>query len=109
MSKLSLSCSEFKPFKRNTLMGFAVIKIDAMKLTIKDVAVHEKNGKRWAQLPSKPMVSRDGAVLKDDAGKIKYSVIMEFDGKEVRDAFSAAAVAAVIEKAPDAFAEEGSW
>jgi hypothetical protein len=36
--------------QRNTLLGFAKIRVPAWHLTIADVAVHTKDGKRWAQL-----------------------------------------------------------
>ena len=35
-----------------------------MRLTIRDVAIHEKDEARWAQLPAKPQV-KDGALVKD--------------------------------------------
>jgi hypothetical protein len=103
MSKLSLSCNHFRAFKRNTLHGFATIRIEQMKLTIRDVAVHQKNAARWAQLPAKPMVNQDGTALRDETGRIKYTPVLEFDGRAVRDAFSAAAIAAVLHHASSAF------
>jgi hypothetical protein len=42
-----------------------------MRLTIRDVAIHEKGEARWAQLPAKPQV-KDGALVKDATGKIQY-------------------------------------
>ena len=104
MSKLTITCSEFRPFHRNTLRGFAEIEIAELQLTIKDVAVHAKDGARWAQLPAKPQV-RDGALVKDASGKVQYSPVMDFATRAVRDAFSAAVIRAVLEHARDAFAE----
>jgi hypothetical protein len=56
---------------------------------------------RWAQLPSKAQVQA-GHLVTDDRGKIQYVHIMDFD-PEVRDAFSRAVVAAVLERDPGAF------
>ena len=54
-------------------------------------------------MPAKPQI-RDGALVKDpSSGKIAYTAVMEFDGREVRDAFSRAVVQAVLERAPEAF------
>jgi hypothetical protein len=50
-----------------------------------------ENGKRWAQLPSKPVI-KDGAVVKGDDGKITYLPIMSFASHAVADAFSGAVI-----------------
>jgi hypothetical protein len=104
MNKLTVRCTRFKPLVRNTLRGFADVFVVELKLTICDVALHSKNGKTWAQLPAKPQV-RDGVLVKGDDGKIQYVPMMQWDSRAVSDAFSAAAVAAVRELAPDAFDE----
>ena len=106
-NKLTITCSEFRPLHRNTLRGFAEIEIAELQLTIKDVAIHVRDGARWAQLPAKPQV-RDGALVRDADGKIAYAHIMDFASRAVRDAFSAAVIRAVLEHAPDAFAEGSS-
>ena len=94
MAKLTLKCTDFRPINRKTLLGFATINIAEMRMTISDVAIHERDGKRWAQLPSKPMI-KGTEVLKDDNGKVRYSPIFNFESKEVEKAFSTAAVKAV--------------
>ena len=45
------------------------IKIAELRLVIKDIAVHEKNGRRWVQLPARPQI-KDGRAVTDDSGKI---------------------------------------
>jgi hypothetical protein len=99
--KLTVTCESFHPLVRNTLRGFAEIIIAEMRLTNHDVAVHEKGEARWAQLPAKPQV-KDGALVKDP-GTGKILPVMDFDGRAVRDAFSAAVITAVLERAPFAF------
>ena len=61
----------WKPMDRNTLKGFATVRLGC-SLSITDVAVHSANGKRWASLPSKPVVDREGIIKKTDAGKTQY-------------------------------------
>jgi hypothetical protein len=108
MSKLTVRCDDFRALRRNTLVGFAVVTVAELRLTIRDVAIHQKADSRWAQLPAKPQV-KDGALIKDAAtGKIAYTPVMEFTNKAVRDAFSAAVIAAVLEQAPDAFDERSA-
>jgi hypothetical protein len=97
--KHSITCLSFQPRKKNTLCGFADIQIPALHLTIHDVALHEKCGARWAALPGRPWV-KDGALVTADGGKIQYSPVLEFEGREVRDAFSAAVWAAVLATNP---------
>jgi hypothetical protein len=107
MSKLSVVCTDFKPLRRNTLVGFASVKVPEMRLTIRDIAVHQKGDSRWAQLPAKPQITRDGQVVTKD-GKTQYATILEFDSRAVRDAFSTAVIASLLDRVPDVFAERAS-
>ena len=91
---MKIICKKFSSFERNTLRGFAEINFADLGMTIRDVAVHTKNGATWAQPPAKPQI-KDGAVVKDDAGKIQYSAIVEFGSREAQDKFSAAVIEAV--------------
>jgi hypothetical protein len=103
--KTSLTCSDWRPLHRNTLRGFAQIEIKELRLKIHDVAVHEKDGRRWAQLPAKPQI-RDGTLVTGDDGRVQYYPVMSFDTREVADAFSRAVIAAVLEHSPRAFDTE---
>src|SRR5262245_22946381 len=104
--KLTVRCIDFKPYTRNTLRGFCDVHVAEVQLTIKDVAVHTRDGRSWAQLPAKPQV-RDGVLVKDDSGKLVYFPMMTFDDREVADALSRAVLNAVLELAPGALEEEG--
>ena len=106
MSKLTLQCVGWKPLRRNTLAGFASIRIVDMRLTVIDVALHDKGTQRWAALPAKPIIDRDGVAKRDPPErKIAYAPMFDFDSAAVRSAFSDAAIAAVLEAHPDAFNE----
>jgi hypothetical protein len=105
MMKLTVSCRGFRPLQRNTLRGFCEVHIAELRLTIRDVAVHEKDESRWAQLPAKPQL-RDGELVHDSNGKIQYFHLMSFDTRAVSDAFSAAVIRALLEFAPAAFEKE---
>ena len=99
--KHTIRCRGFRAHAKGTLVGFAVIDIRELKLTIHDVALHRKGDARWALLPAKPMV-RDGRHVADAAtGKPQYVPILEFDDRETRDAFSAAVWAAVASQYPE--------
>jgi len=103
--KLTITCRGFYPLHRNTLRGFCEIRINELRLVIRDIAVHEKGNARWAQLPSRLQI-RDGELVHDADGKIQYVHLMNFDSRAVSDAFSAAVIRAVLEFAPAAFEKE---
>jgi hypothetical protein len=98
---LSIECEDFRPLARNTLRGFATIKIKEARLKIRDVAVHHKNSSTWAALPAKPQI-KNGAVVTNADGKAQYVNILEFDDRKVSDAFSRAVVDAVLKFNPRA-------
>jgi len=100
--KLSITCRAFHPLHRNTLRVFCEIRIEELRLVIRDIAVHEKGSARWVQLPAKPQM-RDGELVHDADGKIQYFHLMSFDNRAVSDAFSAAVIRALLEFAPAAF------
>jgi hypothetical protein len=102
--KHAIVCTAWRAYRRNTLYGFADIKIAALRLTIRDITVHQQSGSRWAQLPAKPQL-RNGQLHRDEAGKLVYATLLEFDSREVRDAFSRAVVEALLDLAPEAFAD----
>jgi hypothetical protein len=102
MSKLTITCRAFHPLYRNTLRGFAEIRINELRLTIRDVAIHGKGSAPWVQLPAKPQM-RDGELVHDADGKVQYFHLMSFDSRAVSDAFSAAVIRALLEFAPGAF------
>jgi hypothetical protein len=106
-AKFTIRCTGFRPLHRNTLQGFAAVTIAELKLEVHDIAIHEKNGKRWAQLPAKPQV-RDGALIKDDSGKVQYTPVMQFASRTVSDAFSARVIEAVLDLFPEAFDDQGA-
>jgi len=89
MAKHALEVVDWKPCERNTLRGFATIKIRELRLVVHDVALHERNGTRWAQLPGKPTL-KDGKPITGDDGRIRYVPILEFSDRETASAFSQA-------------------
>ena len=95
MSKLSVECSDWRPCERNTLRGFADIFLPSLHLEIRDCAVHEKNEKRWVQLPAKPQLDNNRELIRDPTGKIQYATILKFRDRPTADAFSGAVVAAI--------------
>jgi hypothetical protein len=76
---------------KNTLRGFAAVEL-RNGLRIRDISVHvHQNGTAWAGMPGKPQLE-DGRVKVDAHGKPRYSAIVDWRDKALRERFSAAVV-----------------
>jgi hypothetical protein len=104
--KTTIVCDDWRALRRNTLLGFAAVTIQELRLTIKDIAVHEKNNRRWAQLPARPQVKDGKAITDPDTGKVQYFPLLAFTDRAVADAFSNAVVTAILKHEPRAFDED---
>ena len=93
---------EWTPVGKGALVGRAKIWL-LPGLEIRDVAVFEKGGQRWAQFPSEAMRDRDGQPLTDDNGRIRYRTSIRWANRELQDGFSAAVVELVLAAHPSAF------
>lgn len=54
-------------------------------------------------MPGKAQITSDGAVRRDERGKVLYASVQEFQDKATRDAFSGRVCEAVVRFAPEAF------
>jgi hypothetical protein len=97
---VSIIIEEFVPVPRNSLRGFARVRLPS-GLVLHDVSIHVKGDSSWVAPSSKPMIARDGPVIKGPDGKIKYSPVVSFATKELRDKFSASVIAAMRAHRPD--------
>jgi hypothetical protein len=95
---MQVSLTDWRPLRRNSLLGFASIRVGA--LVIKDVTLHSSNGRRWAGLPAKPRMSQGGEIMKDERGKVLYTPVLEWSNRETADRFSNAVIAAVEREHP---------
>jgi len=99
---MTVTCVEFKPMRKGALCGFATFELQPTGLRIKDCTAMLSHGQRWIGLPSKPQITAERTVRLVD-GKPQYTNILEWLSRERADAFKAAALAALLEFAPDAF------
>jgi hypothetical protein len=79
---------EFKAIVRNTLRGFCILDIPP-GIILRDVSVHEKNGRRWARLPSKPVLDSEGRHVVTHSGQKRYAALLGWRNRELADRFSA--------------------
>ena len=94
---------DWRPMRKGSLLGFARIELPSGML-ISDVTILTGERGPWASPPSKPMIGKDGTALTDSNGKLRYSPIIEFTSKEVRDRFSAAVIEAMRAAHPEVLA-----
>lgn len=79
----------WQPINKGSLLGKAQIWLPS-GLEISDVAVFEKDGRRWAQMPAEMMRDADGQPITDDRGKIKYRTSIRWATRELQERWSAA-------------------
>lgn len=103
MSDAPISLLAWKPITRNSLRGFARLRL-GRALIVSDVAVYVSHGRRWAQLPGKPVLGPDGVAQKDSHGKTKWIPVIEWIDRATADKFSEAVIAAVEREHPGATA-----
>jgi hypothetical protein len=95
--KFTVKVTEFRPFRRNTLRGFATVHVDEPQLTLHDIAVHQHDSDaRWVGLPAKPIVA-PAATSNAPPTAVEYVRPFTFDARAVSDAFSAAVIAALLD------------
>jgi hypothetical protein len=106
--KHNITVESWRTHRSGTLYGFVTVLIPELHLRIVDCPVHEKNGQRWASLPAKAQVTKEGTVRRDDRGKIMYATVIDFTDRATRDAFSARVIAALLARFPRAFDDEAA-
>jgi DNA-binding cell septation regulator SpoVG len=84
----------FTSMAKNSLLGFATVRIPS-GLVLHDVAVHRQGDSIWVMPPSRPMLGRDGSVMKDTNGKVRYQPIITFRDKQTQARWSAAVIEAM--------------
>src|SRR5262245_29520067 len=103
---MTIVCTEFKPLRKGALYGFATFEIQPTGIRLRDCTAMSSHGQRWVGMPAKPQI-QNGAVRLVD-GKAQYSSIVEWTSRERSDACKDAALAALLEFAPDAFSGEAA-
>jgi hypothetical protein len=94
---------EWRPHTKGALLGFAKVEL-LSGMVLLDVTILTGERGPWASPQSKPMINREGVAMKDDKGKLRYSPIIEFTSREIRDRWSDAIISAMREAHPGVFA-----
>lgn len=103
MSDAILKILDWRPVRRGALRGFATIALPS-GMILRDVPIFGAAAGSRAGAPAKPMIGRDGATMRDDDGKVRYSPIVEFTDRSAQDRFSRAVLDALAAAHPEALA-----
>jgi hypothetical protein len=102
----TIAISDWKPRESGTLRGFFTTHLPS-GLELHELMLHHRDGSWWLSFPSKPMLAADGAALRDDSGKIRYSApLVSFVNRQARDRFTEQVLAALRVAQPQVFAAE---
>jgi hypothetical protein len=107
MNARAVVITEWKPLHRNTLRGFVTAHLPS-GMVLHELAVHRRDGAWWIAPPGKPMLGRDGVAMRDDAGKLRYQTIIEFDPPAAKQRFSNAIIEALRLAHPEAFVTDAT-
>ena len=99
-----IRASDWRPMQRNSFQGFVTLTLEPSGIVLHDCTFHRTSeGKGWVGLPAKPQLDGERQHRKDPTtGKLLYTPVVEIRGKEARERFQAAALAAVHELLGDA-------
>jgi hypothetical protein len=91
-----IRAADFRSMERNTLWGFVTLTLEPSGLVLPDCTLHRKDGKEWIGLPGKPQIDTEGRRRRDPVTrKPLYTAVVEIVGREARERFQDAALAAV--------------
>jgi hypothetical protein len=101
-----MTLRSFRALKRNTLVGFAAITLPVgqFDLELDEITLHQQGDRFWVGLPARPMVNSDGAIVRNETGKISYVPIARWGSKAARDAV----IRLVRARHPEAFEPDGA-
>jgi hypothetical protein len=86
---MSLQITKYRECRKNTLRAFLSVRMSQVGLEIRDISLHEKNGKQWLAMPSRP--------YEDSEGNRKYSFILDWFDSDRKTLFESAVLALVKE------------
>lgn len=104
MTEQPVEITEWRPMRRNNLLGFASVRM--RNLEIYDCPVLQSGNRKWIAMPSKPRLDRDGRQMKNEDGKALWSPVIGWRTRDSADRFSAAVLAELVRRHPDALLDD---
>jgi hypothetical protein len=87
-------CTKFTALEKGALRGFADLALDSGFVII-DAMLMESRGRRWINLPAKPLQYRDKNPKNDEAGKPTYIPVLAIPDRARRELFNNSALVAI--------------
>ena len=84
---MTIECLRYKSYTKGSLQGFADLYIPKTGLEIYGCSIHQKDGRKWLNMPSKE--------YQNDDGETKWSHCVRFRERAHMDAFSKLALKAI--------------
>ena len=92
-----IECIRYSPVNKNSCLGVATVLVEKWGVEISGISLHEKNGKRWINLPARIVSAEEGAVDQ----KSKYYPYIKFVKSDHKHRFCE-----IVKKAIDIFQEK---
>jgi hypothetical protein len=93
-----IAASDWRPVTKDnsSLRGFCALSLSPSGILLHGAALHERGDRRWVALPGRPQLDAEGRHRKDPTtGKPLWTPVVEIRGKDERERFQAAALAAI--------------
>lgn len=74
-----IECIRYTPINKSTCLGVATVFVPKWGVEISGIALHQKNGKRWINLPAR---------IVEEGNEKKYYSYIRFPVKDHKDKFS---------------------
>jgi hypothetical protein len=94
-------CTDWRPLRKGTLRGFAEVQFWTGAIW-GGIGLHQAGDRVWASPPARPMVDSNGAVLRDEKGKVRYFQIIRFANHACQRQWSELVTRTVLDAYPDA-------
>jgi hypothetical protein len=85
--ELCIECRAFRKFEKNTLKGFVSLSVSPPGITLNDLCLHEKFGRRWLSFPARP--------YQTDDGKQRWTPVVEIANREILRRFQTVGIEAI--------------
>jgi hypothetical protein len=106
MNQPAIVIADWKPRQSGTLRGFFTANL-ASGLVLRELMLHERDGKWWISFPSKPMLGADGVALRDERSKVRYGApLIDFASSQARNRFSDQVLEALRQAPPQSVRSE---
>ncbi len=92
---------DFRMMAKNTLRGFVRVRLPS-GMVLHDVAIHVREDRQWASPAGRPAIGKEGAQIRDTAGKPMFNPTVSFVDKTTADKFSKTVLDALRTSHPEA-------